>query len=100
MVAINGNLEPNFSVNKITVFEVTTYPAWVLDDIKDRNVRYQLILKIIEETPQMTQEEMSLILHIPISTIKRDMEILNREGFLTREGAKIWHLGDSQTNQY
>ena len=59
------------------------------------NDRIKLIIKLISETPNISQNEIAKLCDVNLKTIKRDMKELREIGYITRIGADkngYWHV--------
>ena len=58
------------------------------DVTKELSERQNIILDLIKENPLVTIPEMSLKIGVVIRTVKRDIEYLQSNGFIIREGGR------------
>ena len=96
--ALNGykdELMPMFKSTP-TQFQTTIYASSdelglgnVTKDVtKELSERQNIILDLIKENPLVTIPEMSLKIGVVIRTVKRDIEYLQSNGFIIREGGR------------
>ena len=96
--ALNGykdELKPMFKSTP-TQFQTTIYASSdelglgnVTKDVtKELSERQNIILDLIKENPLVTIPEMSLKIGVVIRTVKRDIEYLQSNGFIIREGGR------------
>ena len=107
LLKANKNPEPQFNVDKITVFEVVTPIAGPEDAYeKDTNrtinqtinrtinrtinlsERQKKIIELVSSNPAISQKDMADILSVARSTLAKDIQKLIDTGFIQRTGAR------------